>query len=171
MACKNVHRVPKLVKVIINSAISADSDKARIEEVLKEVGLIAGQKPITILSKRSISNFKLRAGVPNGIKVTLRGDAMYEFVYRLVSIALPRIRDFRGLRAKFDGRGNYTLGIQDDSIFPEVGVDRERKSVGMDITFVTNTNSDKECHELLESLGMPFQKRRQVADAQEIQET
>jgi large subunit ribosomal protein L5 len=167
MACKNVHRVPKLVRVIINSAISAESDKARIEEVLKEVGLIAGQKPITILSKKSISNFKLRAGVPNGIKVTLRGDAMYEFVYRLTSIALPRIRDFRGLRAKFDGHGNYTLGIQDDSIFPEVGVDRERKSVGMDITFVTSADSDRECHELLEALGMPFQKRRQAAETQE----
>lgn len=167
MVCKNVHRVPKLVKVIINSAISAESDKSRIEEVQKEIGLIAGQKPITVLSKRSISNFKLRAGVPNGIKVTLRGDAMYEFVYRLVSVALPRIRDFRGLRAKFDGRGNYTLGIQDDSIFPEVGVDRERKSVGMDITFVTSADCDKECHELLEALGMPFQKRRQVAEVNE----
>ncbi|MDR1457076.1 MAG: 50S ribosomal protein L5 [Puniceicoccales bacterium] len=167
IACRNAHRVPKLVKVVINSAISAESDKAWIEEILKEVGMIAGRKPVITHSKRSISNFKLRAGVPNGVKVTLRGDAMYEFVYRLISVALPRIRDFRGLRAKFDGQGNYTLGIQDDSIFLEVGVDRERKSVGMDITFVTSTSSDVECHELLESLGMPFQKRRHVTEAQE----
>jgi large subunit ribosomal protein L5 len=170
MKCKNIHCVPKLEKIVINSAISADSDKSWIEEVVREIGLIGAQKPVIVLSKKSISNFKLRAGVPNGAKVTLRGNAMYEFAYRLISVALPRIRDFRGLRAKFDGRGNYTLGIQDDSIFPEIGVDRERKNIGMDITFVTNTESDEECRELLESLGMPFQKRSQTAKAQEVSE-
>lgn len=155
----NVHLIPKLEKVVVNSAISSDADKAWIEEVSKEIGQITGRKPMVCLSKKSISNFKLRQGVPNGVKVTLRGDAMYEFVYRLLSIALPLIRDFRGLRTRLDGAGNYTLGIQDHTIFPEINVDRERKNIGMDITFVTTAATDAEGFDLLELLGVPFLKR------------
>ncbi|MDR1437951.1 MAG: 50S ribosomal protein L5 [Puniceicoccales bacterium] len=163
MKQKNVHCVPKLEKIVINSAIRAESDKSWIEEVIREIGLIAGQRPVIVRSKKSISNFKLRAGVPNGAKVTLRGTAMYEFLRRLVDIALPMIRDFRGLSAKFDGSGNYTLGIEDHSIFPESSMDREKRSIGMDISFVTSTSSDQDCKELLGMLGMPFQKRTQAA--------
>ncbi|MDR0428796.1 MAG: 50S ribosomal protein L5 [Puniceicoccales bacterium] len=161
MTHKNVHRVAKLEKIVINSAIRSESDKSWIEELSKDIGLIAGQKPLIVQSKKSISNFKLRAGVPNGVKVTLRGRNMYEFFRRLVDIALPMIRDFRGLKAKFDGSGNYTIGIQDHSIFPEISVDRERRSIGMDITFATNVTSDPQCREFLEMMGMPFQKRAQ----------
>jgi large subunit ribosomal protein L5 len=163
MMKKNVHMVPRLEKIIVNSALSADSDKTWVEEVVREIGLITGRKPIVILSQKSISNFKLRAGVPNGVKVTLRGDGMYEFLYRVIAVVLPMIRDFRGLRAKLDGRGNYTLGIQDHSIFPEINVDREKKSIGMDITFVTSALSDEEGRELLELMGMPFMKRAAAA--------
>lgn len=161
----NVHVVPKLEKVVINSAISADAEKTWIAEVTKEIGLIAGQKPKLCLSRKSISNFKLKQGVPNGLKVTLRGRAMYEFVFRLLAVALPLIRDFRGLKARLDGSGNYTLGIQDYTIFPEISVDRDRRAVGMDVTFVTTTSRDEEALSLLELLGFPFFKRSATAVA------
>jgi large subunit ribosomal protein L5 len=155
----NVHEVPILQKIVVNSAIGADAEKSWCEEVAKDVGLIVGQKPVVVRARKSISNFKLRAGMPNGVKVTLRGRTMYEFFYRLVSVALPLIRDFRGLTPRFDGRGNYTLGLQDHSIFPEISVDRERKAIGMDISFVTTAATDAEALELLKALGMPFVKR------------
>jgi large subunit ribosomal protein L5 len=156
---RNVHIVPKLEKVSINSAISADAEKSVADEVLKEIAMLAGQKPVIVRARKSISNFKLRAGMPNGVKVTLRGSLMYHFLCRLIKVALPMIRDFRGLAARFDGRGNYTLGIVDHSIFPEISIDRERKAIGMDVTFVTTAKTDGEARDLLEFLGMPFVKR------------
>lgn len=156
---KNVHLIPKLEKVVINSALSADADKNWIAEVSKEIGLIAGQSPVVCQSRKSISNFKLRKGVPNGVKVTLRGERMYEFLYRLLVVALPLIRDFRGLKTRMDGFGNYTLGIQDHTIFPEITIDRDRKAVGMDITFVTTAKQDEAALKLLELFGFPFLKR------------
>jgi large subunit ribosomal protein L5 len=155
----NAHEVPALEKIVINSAISADAEKSWADEVSKEIAMIAGQKPIIIKSRKSISNFKLRAGIPNAAKVTLRKRKMYEFFYRLVSIALPLIRDFRGLQQKFDGHGNYTFGLQDHSIFPEVNVDRERRAIGMDVTFVTTAKTDAEALELFSLMGLPFTKR------------
>lgn len=153
---ENVHLVPKLEKIVINSGISADADKTWVDEVIKDIALISGQRPSIRLSTCSISNFKLREGVPNGVRVTLRGNQMYNFAYKLIAVALPLIRDFRGLGTSFDGRGNYTLGIKDHSIFPEVNVDRDRKNMGMDITFVTSAIDDNEGRELLKLLGFPF---------------
>jgi large subunit ribosomal protein L5 len=155
----NAHEIPGLQKIVVNSAIGADAEKSWCEEVARDIGLIVGQKPIIVRARKSISNFKLREGMPNGVKVTLRGRTMYEFFYRLVAIALPLIRDFRGLSHRFDGQGNYTLGLQDHSIFPEISVDRERKAIGMDISFVTSAETDAEALELLKLLGMPFTKR------------
>ncbi|MDR2668180.1 MAG: 50S ribosomal protein L5 [Puniceicoccales bacterium] len=159
----NVHVVPKLEKISINSAIGADAEKSVAEEVVKEIAMLAGQKPIVVRARKSISNFKLRAGMPNGVKVTLRGSLMYHFFCRLVKVALPMIRDFRGLAPRFDGRGNYTLGIRDHSIFPEISIDRERRAIGMDITFVTTAETDGEGRDLLELMGMPFVKRQSAA--------
>lgn len=156
---KNKHLVPRLEKIVVNSAISSDWDKNFIADVEKDVGLICCQKPVITRAKKSISNFKLRKGMPNGIKVTLRGDMMYEFFTRLTAIALPAVRDFRGVSNRFDGRGNYTLGIVDHTIFPEVAIDKERKLVGMDITFVTSAKTDDEGRDLLRLLGMPFRKK------------
>lgn len=156
---KNSHLVPKLEKIVVNSAIASDWEKGFIADVEKDVSVICCQKPVIVRAKKSISNFKLRKGMPNGIKVTLRGNAMYEFFYRLVSIALPAVRDFRGVSNKFDGQGNYTLGITDHTIFPEVTVDKERRLVGMDITFVTSAKTDEEGRDLLRLLGMPFRKK------------
>jgi large subunit ribosomal protein L5 len=155
----NVHQIPVLEKISINSAIDADADKSAAEEISREISLVAGQKPVTVRARKSISNFKLRAGMPNGVKVTLRGHGMYHFAYRLIKVALPMIRDFRGIIPHFDGNGNYTLGVRDHSIFPEISVDRERKAIGMDITFVTSARTDGEALDLLEFLGMPFVKR------------
>jgi len=154
----NIHEVPKIEKIVINSGINAEQEKAWIADVAKEIGNIAGQKPVITKSRKSISNFKLKKGVPNGIKVTLRGPRMYEFLYRLIAISLPLIRDFRGLGRKFDGQGNYTLGISDHVIFPEVHVDSNRKNLGMDITVVTSAKSDEEGRELLTLMGFPFRK-------------
>lgn len=156
---KNRHLVPCLEKIVVNSAIASDWDKGFIADVEKDIAAICCQKPIVIRAKKSISNFKLRKGMPNGIKVTLRGNAMYEFFYRLVSIALPAVRDFRGVSNKFDGSGNYTLGIVDHTIFPEVTVDKERRLIGMDITFVTSAKTDAEGRDLLRLLGVPFRKK------------
>jgi large subunit ribosomal protein L5 len=158
-ALKNRHQIPRLEKIVIGSAIGSDADKTLIQEIQKEVSLIAGQKPVLTKAKKSISNFKLRKGMPVGTKVTLRSRSMYEFLLRLIAVALPKIRDFRGVSNKMDGHGNYNIGISDHTIFPEINIDRERKLIGMDITFVTSTNDDKQGHALLAKFGMPFRKK------------
>jgi len=159
----NMHQVPRIVKVVINHGFKADTEKAQIEEAVKEISNIACQKAVPTLSKKSISNFKLRENQPIGVKVTLRGNSMYEFLARLIAIALPGIRDFRGINSKLDGKGNYTLGITDHTIFPESHGDHSKKAIGMDITIVTTANSDDEGRELLSLMGMPFRKRTVTA--------
>lgn len=156
---KNRHLVPSLKKIVVNTAISSDWDKSLIADVEKDIASICCQKPVIVKARKSISNFKLRQGMPNGIKVTLRNDSMYEFLSRLVNIALPAVRDFRGVPTKLDGKGNYTLGVVDHTIFPEVNVDKERKIIGMDISFVTSAGTDVEGRELLALLGVPFRKK------------
>jgi large subunit ribosomal protein L5 len=158
-ALKNRHQIPKLEKIVINSAINADADKTLVQEIQKEISLIAGQKSVLTKAKKSISNFKLRQGMTVGAMVTLRADNMYEFLSKLIFITLPKIRDFRGVSNRMDGHGNYNMGINDHTIFPEINIDRERKLVGMDITFVTSTNDDKQGHALLSKFGMPFRKK------------
>lgn len=155
----NVHEVPRLQKIIINSALNATLEKAQIEETVKEIGTLAGQKPIITRARQSVSNFKVRQGMPLGVKVTLRGVRMYEFLYRLIAIALPGIRDFRGISPKLDGNGNYNLGIADHTIFPEISMESNKRTIGMDITIVTSATSDDEGRELLTLFGMPFRKR------------
>lgn len=157
----NVHQIPRLEKVVINSGFSSDLDKNQIEENVREIGLIAGQKPVVTKARKSVSNFKLREGMPIGAKVTLRGCAMYNFLYRLTAVALPGIRDFRGVNDRFDGSGNYTLGIGDHSIFAEINNDGNKRVLGMDICMVTTATTDEEGRELLSQLGMPFRKRTQ----------
>ena len=154
----SVMQVPKVTKVIVNKGIGAAvADKKLVDIGVEELTTITGQKAVPTIAKKSISNFKLREGMPIGAKVTLRGDKMYEFIDRLLNIALPGVRDFRGVKDKgFDGRGNYTLGIKEQIIFPEISIDKVNKISGMDITFVTNTDSDEESYELLKALGMPF---------------
>jgi large subunit ribosomal protein L5 len=156
---KNRHQIPKLMKIVINAAIGADADKAFIQDVQKDVSLIAGQKPILTKAKISISNFKLRKGMPIGVKVTLRARNMYEFLLKFISITLPKIRDFRGISNKMDGHGNYSIGINDHTIFPEISIDKERKQIGMDVTFVTTAGDDIKAHALLAKFGMPFRKK------------
>ncbi len=154
---KSVMQVPKLQKIVINQGIGAAvADKKIIDQASLELTTIAGQKAIQTLSKKDISNFKLRKKVPIGTKVTLRRDKMYEFLERLISIALPRIRDFKGVEPKLDGRGNYTLGITEQIIFPEIDIDKINKILGMEITFVTSANSDQEAFALLREFGLPF---------------
>jgi large subunit ribosomal protein L5 len=155
---KNKHQVPKLVKVVINTSIASAQDVKQALEIAKEeLALITGQSPVETIAKKSISNFKLRAGQAIGAKVTLRGRIMYEFLERLLKMALPRIRDFRGVSSKaFDGNGNYTLGISEQSIFPEVELDKIKRNIGFDITIVTSTSDDQEAKDLLVELGMPF---------------
>jgi len=155
---KNPMQVPRLLKVVINRGVGdAVSDKKLIDATLIELSTIAGQKAIATISKKAISNFKLRENMPIGAKVTLRRERMYEFVDRLVAVALPRVRDFRGISAKgFDGRGNYTFGVTEQIIFPEIVIDKVNKIQGMDITFVTSANSDEEAKALLTELGLPF---------------
>ena len=157
---KSVMQVPKLVKICINQGIgSASSDKKQIEAAQNEMSLIAGQKAVLTRSKKDISNFKLRKGMPVGVMVTLRGDKMYEFLDRLITSALPRVRDFNGIsRSGFDGRGNYTLGIKEQIAFPEISIDKINKVTGMDITFVTDTDLDADAFDLLLELGLPFKK-------------
>jgi large subunit ribosomal protein L5 len=151
-------QVPKIEKICINKGMGiAVSDKKLIDVALEEITTISGQKAVATKSKKAISNFKLRENMPIGVRVTLRGDKMYEFLDRLVNIALPRVRDFRGVSAKgFDGRGNYTLGVKEQIIFPEISIDKVNKISGMDITFVTTAKTDEESFELLKALGMPF---------------
>jgi large subunit ribosomal protein L5 len=157
---KNVHQVPRLEKIVVNMGVSAKLEKTAIDDAVKELTMITGRKPIITRSRKSIANFKLREGQPVGCCVTLRRAAMYEFLDRLVSSALPRIRDFRGISPrKFDGRGNYSLGITDQTIFPEIELDKIKRTQGMDITFVTSTENDKEALELLKLLGMPFAEK------------
>jgi large subunit ribosomal protein L5 len=162
---KNLLQVPKVDKVVINTCIPAQGSelKQALEDAKKELALITGQKAAETKSKKSISNFKLRKGQVIGAKVTLRGDRMYEFLERLIKMALPRIRDFRGVSAKaFDGRGNYTLGVQDQSIFPEVELDRIKRNVGFDITIVTTAKTNDEAKALLTELGVPFSDKKQA---------
>lgn len=156
---KNRHQLPKLEKIVINSAISADADKALVQEIQKEISLIAGQHAVATKAKKSISNFKLRKGMTVGMKVTLRSSNMYNFLLKLIAVVLPKIRDFRGISNKMDGSGNYSLGISDHTIFPEISIDRERKLVGMDIAFVTTAQTDEQGHALLEKFGLPFRKK------------
>ncbi|MDG2476068.1 MAG: 50S ribosomal protein L5 [Flavobacteriaceae bacterium] len=157
----NIMQVPSLDKIVISRGVGAAvSDKKLIDHAVEELTLISGQKAIATLSKKDVASFKLRKGTPIGAKVTLRGDRMYEFLDRLITIALPRVRDFQGIKADgFDGRGNYNLGIKEQIIFPEINIDKVNKISGMDITFVTNTNSDKEAKALLTDLGLPFKKQ------------
>ena len=167
---KNTLQVPKVDKVVVNTCISAQASDAKqaLEEAIRELSLVTGQKPAETRSKKSISNFKLRKGQAIGAKVTLRGDRMYEFLERLIKMALPRIRDFRGVSAKaFDGRGNYTLGVQDQSIFPEVELDKIKRNVGFDITIVTTAKTNEEAKALLTELGVPFSDRKVATQAQE----
>ncbi len=155
---KSVMQVPKITKISINRGIGAGvADKKQVDVGATELSMIAGQKAVPTLSKKAISNFKLREDMPIGARVTLRGERMYEFLDRLISVALPRVRDFRGVSEKgFDGRGNYTLGIKEQIIFPEISIDKVNKITGMNITLVTTANSDEESYELLKAYGMPF---------------
>lgn len=157
---KSAMRVPKLQKIILSQGLGeAVADKKIIDAAKKDMALIAGQQPVETISKKDISNFKLRKGMPVGVMVTLRGDKMYEFLDRLINIALPRTRDFRGISPKgFDGRGNFNMGIKEHIIFPEIDIDKVNKILGMDITFVTSTDSDEEAKELMTSFGFPFTK-------------
>ncbi len=154
----SVMQVPKVTKICLNKGIGAAvADKKLVDVGVDELTTITGQKAVATMSKKSISNFKLREEMPIGAKVTLRGDKMYEFMDRLMSIALPRVRDFKGISDKgFDGRGNYTLGVKEQIIFPEISIDKVNKINGMDITFVTTANTDEESYELLKAFGMPF---------------
>ena len=167
----NIHQIPKVTKVVINSGVSAVMDKGAVEEVAKELTTIAGQKAVVTKSRQSISNFKLRENQPIGAKVTLRGPMMWEFLYRLIYIALPNIRDFRGVGNKLDGSGNYNLGIADTTIFPEITVDGHKRTLGCDIVIVTTAETDEEGHELMKLLGMPFRKRESAAAGQSPEQT
>ena len=157
-AYKSIMQVPKLEKICINRGVNgAVNDKKLIDVTIGELEQITGQKAVPTVSKKDISNFKLRKGMPIGARVTLRGQKMFEFLDRLVSVALPRVRDFKGISDKaFDGRGNYTLGVTEQIIFPEIDIDKVNKITGMDITFVTTAQTNEEAYELLKELGMPF---------------
>ncbi|TBN01381.1 50S ribosomal protein L5 [Hyunsoonleella flava] len=157
---KNVMQVPKLQKIVISKGVGAAvADKKLIDHAVEELTTISGQRAIATMSKKDVASFKLRKGMPIGAKVTLRGERMYEFLDRLVTSALPRVRDFSGIRATgFDGRGNYNLGVTEQIIFPEINIDKVNKISGMDITFVTSAETDKEAKSLLSELGLPFKK-------------
>lgn len=156
----NVMQIPKLQKIVLSRGVGAAvADKKLIDYALDEFTTITGQKAVATMSKKDVASFKLRKGMPIGVKVTLRGERMYEFLDRLVTVALPRVRDFGGIKSSgFDGRGNYNLGITEQIIFPEVNIDKVNKIAGMDITFVTNAETDKEAKSLLGELGLPFKK-------------
>ncbi len=157
---KNIHQVPKVVKITINRGLGEASSNAKaLESSLAEIATIAGQKPVVTRAKKAIAGFKIRQGMPVGMMVTLRGDRMYSFLERLISLALPRIRDFRGISPKsFDGRGNYTLGVREQLIFPEVEYDRIDQIRGMDISIITTATTDEEGRALLKEMGMPFKE-------------
>jgi large subunit ribosomal protein L5 len=171
LGVSNIHEVPKLEKIVINCSIGSQSDrKVALEDAVADLTAISGQKPVVALSTKAIANFKLRQGEPVGCKVTLRGRRMYDFLLRLTRTAMPRIRDFRGISPKaFDGRGNYTLGIRDQSIFPEIELDKVKRTLGYDITFVTTTGIDDHARVLLKSLGMPFREAKAKVEATEAQ--
>src|SRR3954447_733134 len=165
---KNVHQVPKVEKVVVNTSVGSQSDvKQALDDAKMELALITGQHPAETRSKKSISNFKLRKDQAIGAKVTLRGERMYEFLERLIKAALPRIRDFRGVSPRaFDGRGNYTLGVPDQTIFPEVELDKIKRNIGFDVTIVTTAQTNEEAKSLLSEMGMPFSDRaKKVATA------
>lgn len=158
---KSVMQVPRLEKIVINQGIGqAVADRKIIEQAQAELTAIAGQKAIQTYSRKDISNFKLRKGVPIGLKVTLRRDRMYEFMERLINVSLPRIRDFKGINDKMDGRGNYTLGIQEQIIFPEIDIDKVGRILGAEITFVTSTDNDEQAYALLREFGLPFKNAK-----------
>lgn len=158
---KNVMEVPKLQKIVVSRGVGAAvADKKLIDQAIDELSNITGQRAIATMSKKDVAAFKLRKGMPIGAKVTLRGERMYEFLDRLVTSALPRVRDFQGIRATgFDGRGNYSLGVTEQIIFPEINIDKINRIDGMDITFVTTAQTDKEAKSLLTELGLPFKKK------------
>lgn len=162
---KNKHEVPRLMKVSINTGIDADADKNQIADIARDITAIAGQKPVLARSRKAIANFKLKPNQIVGCHVTLRGAAMWEFLYRLLAVALPTIRDFRGVPSKLDGQGNYNLGVTDHSIFPEISVENIKKHIGLDITIVTSAETDDEGRELLRLLGMPFRRTEPQANA------
>jgi large subunit ribosomal protein L5 len=158
----NVHQVPHLEKIVVNMGVSASLEKSAVDDAAKDLALITGRKAAISKSRHNIANFKLRQGLPIGCRVTLRRDVMYEFLDRLIATALPRIRDFRGLSPRsFDGRGNYSLGVADQTIFPEIDLDKIKRQQGMDITIVTSAQKDDEALDLLKLMGMPFAEAKQ----------
>ena len=162
---KSIMQVPRVTKICINRGIGAAvADKKLVDNGVEELTVITGQKAIATIAKKSVSNFKLREGMPIGAKVTLRGERMYEFMDRLLTVALPRVRDFKGINDKgFDGRGNYTLGVKEQIIFPEISIDKIKSISGMDITFVTTAENDEQSYELLKAFGMPFANAKKEA--------
>lgn len=166
-AYKNVHEVPKIEKVVVNCCIGSSEDvKLALEDAVRDITMITGQKPVKTTSKKAVANFKLRENQDIGCKVTLRGHIMYEFLERLICAALPRIRDFRGISNRaFDGRGSYTLGVKDHTIFPEIELDKVKRTLGMDITIVTSAPTNDEAKELLSLMGMPFAGKNTPAPA------
>jgi large subunit ribosomal protein L5 len=168
----NVHQIPRMVKIVVNMGVSASLDKNAVEDAAKDLALITGRKPAISKSRHNIANFKLREGQAIGCRVTLRRDAMYEFFDRLVAAALPRIRDFRGLSPrKFDGRGNYTFGVAEQTIFPEIELDKIKRTQGMDITIVTSARTDAEALELLKLMGFPLAEAKEAPAKPEARET
>jgi large subunit ribosomal protein L5 len=170
---KSVMQVPMLTKIVINKGIGAAvADKKLVDQGVEELSLITGQRAVSTKAKVSVSNFKLREGMPIGAKVTLRGDRMYEFLDRLMTVALPRVRDFKGISDKgFDGRGNYTLGVQEQIIFPEISIEKVNRISGMDITFVTSANSDEESLELMKAFGMPLKKINKINHGKRVNQS
>jgi len=157
---QNVHEVPRMEKIVINMGVSASLEKTAVEDAAKDLAQITGRKPVINKSRKSIANFKLRKGQVIGCRVTLRRDVMFEFLDRLISVTLPRIRDFRGITPRaFDGRGNYTLGVGEQSVFPEIDLDKVKRTQGMDVTFVTSAKTDAEALDLLKMMGMPFAEK------------
>jgi large subunit ribosomal protein L5 len=157
---QNIHQIPKLVKIVVNMGISASLEKGAMDDAAKDLSMITGRKPVISKSRKAIAQFKLRENQPIGCRVTLRKDAMYEFFDRLVATALPRIRDFRGLSPrKFDGRGNYTFGVNDQAIFPEIELEKVKRTQGMDITIVTTAGENAQAHDLLKMMGFPFAEK------------
>jgi large subunit ribosomal protein L5 len=157
---KNVHQIPRMEKIVLNMGVSASLEKGAVEDATRDMALITGRKPIVTKARHSIANFKLREGQNIGCRVTLRREVMYEFFDRLVAAALPRIRDFRGLSPRsFDGRGNYTLGVSDQTIFPEIELDKIKRTQGMDITIVTTAPTNEEAMDLLKMMGLPFAEK------------
>ena len=163
---KSIMQVPRITKICINRGIGAAvADKKLVDNGVEELTTITGQKAVPTIAKRSVSNFKLREGMPIGARVTLRGERMYEFLDRLLTVALPRVRDFKGINDKgFDGRGNYTLGVKEQIIFPEISIDKIKGISGMDITFVTTAENDEQSYELLRAFGMPFANAKKDAE-------